>query len=268
MLEWTSGTGGVRDPHIVRGPDGFHILATDLRVWRPEGVDWDTYRHRGSRDIVVWDSPDLVTWSEPRAVTVAPEGAGMAWAPKSFWDDVAGEYVVCWSSGLATGGPRTGPSCILTARTRDFVSFGEPEIYLERPGGVIDMTVAVTPTAVHRVAKQDDTHAGSWKVFHEVGDAFDSPGFTTVAREIGQDFAEHVEGPLMFQAHGDGPWYLWVDRYGDDEVQGYRALTTTDPSSGDWRPASGFDLPAFTKHGGVLPLTRGEHTLLRERYGV
>ncbi|WP_448629556.1 hypothetical protein [Cellulomonas soli] len=57
VLEWTAGTGGVRDPHIVRGPDGFHIVATDLRVWRPEGADWWQFSHRGSRDLVVWDSP-------------------------------------------------------------------------------------------------------------------------------------------------------------------------------------------------------------------
>ncbi|MFN3925214.1 MAG: beta-xylosidase, partial [Pseudarthrobacter sp.] len=105
VLESSEGTGGVRDPNIVRGPDGmFHILATDLRVWRPEGPDWWEFRHRGSLDVVIWDSTDLLTWSEPRYVRVAPEGAGMAWAPKSVYDPVSGDFLVFWSSGLKESG--------------------------------------------------------------------------------------------------------------------------------------------------------------------
>ncbi|WP_454300090.1 hypothetical protein [Salana multivorans] len=85
VLESTVGTTGVRDPHLVRRHDGagFHLLATDLRVWAdgPE-IDWQRLSRHGSRDLVVWDSPDLLTWSEPRYVTVAPPTAGMAWAPR------------------------------------------------------------------------------------------------------------------------------------------------------------------------------------------
>jgi len=277
VLEWTSGTGGVRDPHIVRGPEGFHLIATDLRVWRPEGPDWGAYRHRGSRDLVVWDSPDLVTWSTPRAVTVAPEGAGMAWAPESVLDSSTGEFLVHWASGLpadagdSTGA--TGPACILASRTRDFRTFTEPRILLERPGGVIDLTIALLDDGrVIRFAKQDDGYPGSWRVFQQVGGGLESDDYTTVARGIGQHIAEHVEGPLVFRAHPRAGqperWFLWVDQY-SRMPQGYHALTSHDPASGRWEPVAdgAFDLPPNTKHGAVLPLRRHEHRALRERWG-
>src|SRR3954451_4417692 len=90
VLESVQGTGGVRDPQLVRGPHGFHIIATDLRVWRPEGPNWWEFRHRGSRDVVIWDSPNLLDWSAPRYVTLAGEGAGMVWAPKTVRDPATG----------------------------------------------------------------------------------------------------------------------------------------------------------------------------------
>ena len=265
VAESTIGTGGVRDPHIVRDASGrFHIVATDLRVWRPEGTDWVQYRHGGSRDIVLWDSDDLISWEGPRAVTVAPEGAGMAWAPESAFDPHSGEHLVYWSSGLAGEGSepgRTGPSTILVSRTDDYETFSDPEVYLRLPVGVIDMTVHITPTAVHRFAKQDDRAEGSWHVFHQRGSSFFADDFVTLRTDIGQDIAEHVEGPLVFKDNTRDRWYLWVDQYANDR-QGYRAFETDDLESGEWSLITDFEVPANTKHGAVLPLFRHEYDAL------
>jgi hypothetical protein len=269
VLESVEGTTGVRDPHLVRGPDRFFLLATDLRVWRPEGPDWHTYRHRGSRDLVVWESTDLLDWSEPRFLTVAPEGAGMAWAPEALYDPFSGEYVIHFSSGLADDGDpatgRTGPSRIMTARTRDFRTVTPAQTYLQMPTGVIDMTVLVTPTAVHRFAKQDDGAPDTLQVFHQRGSSLHADDFVTLATRIGQQLGPHVEGPLAFADHHEARWYLWVDQYGA-MPQGYHAFTTTDLDSGDWQHVPGLELPESTKHGVVLPLTRAEHARVDARY--
>ena len=272
ILESHAGTGGVRDPHLVRGPDGFHIVATDLRVWRPEGPDWWAFRHRGSRDLVVWDSPDLLTWSQPRLVTVAPPSAGMAWAPEAIHDPVSGDYLVHFSAGLAEDGgdddgdrgEETGPSRIMITRTRDFVTFTPAETYLELPGGVIDMTLHVTPTGVHRFAKHDDGAPDSWQDFHQRGDALLGGEFTTLARNLGAGVAPLVEAPLVFQENGAQRWYLWVDQYAR-LPQGYHAFATTDLDSGRWTPVE-LDLPESTKHGAVIGLFRDEHEALAARW--
>lgn len=269
LLESTAGTTGVRDPHVVRGADRFYLMATDLRVWRPEGPDWSAFRHRGSRDVVVWESPDLLGWSEPRYLTVAPEGAGMAWAPEAIYDPAADDYLLFWSSGLASDGDPalglTGDSRIMVARTRDFVTIEEPSTYLDLPGGVIDLTMLVTPSAVYRIAKHDDEAPGSVRIFQQRGTSVLASDFVTVAERVGHEIAPRLEGPLIFKHHHEDRWYLWLDRYAT-QAQGYLAFTTTDLDAGEWTPVEGLDLPPSTKHGVVLPLRRHEYEAIEARF--
>ncbi|MEE6274307.1 immunoglobulin-like domain-containing protein, partial [Georgenia sp. MJ206] len=91
----TSGEMGLRDPYIIRSPEGdkFYQIATDLRMWNSSSGSWDEVQRQGSRNIVVWESTDLVNWSESWVAEVAPENAGNAWAPEIFYDDERGEYV-------------------------------------------------------------------------------------------------------------------------------------------------------------------------------
>lgn len=88
VLTSTVGTTGVRDPSIIRSPDGskFWVIATDLWVY-PEGWDvGDQYTTEGSHGIVVWESSNLQTWSEPALRIISPDNAGMTWAPDAIWD--------------------------------------------------------------------------------------------------------------------------------------------------------------------------------------
>ncbi|TNU76453.1 1,4-beta-xylanase [Miniimonas arenae] len=268
VAESTRGARGIRDPHLVRRHDGegFHVVATDLRVWTGQPtIDWDHLHRHGSRDLVVWDSPDLVTWSAPRYVTVAPAEAGMAWAPEAHYDEASGEYLVYWSSTLYAPDDveHAGESYsrILVARTRDFATFGPAQVYLDQGEEVIDLTVYVESptrdgehTRVHRFAKDNGGDRG---VFQETGSAFLADDFVATADGLGRELAVGVEAPLVFRHHHERRWYLWVDSY-ELDPQGYRALTTTDLASGQWDLVEGFELPANTKHGTVLPLMRAE----------
>lgn len=279
VLESTAGSTGVRDPHLVRRHDGgFHILATDLRVWADgPDIDWNRLSRHGSRDLVIWDSPDLVTWSEPRYVTVAPPTAGMAWAPEAHYDAASGHYLVYWSSKLYSpeDPDHAGASYsrILVATTQDFVTFSPAEVYLDSGAEVIDMTVYVEDpaldgegTRVHRFAKDNGAERG---IFQESGSSFHAADFVPVATGLGTVFHEGVEAPLIFRDHHETRWYLWVDAYGLRPM-GYRALTTAELASGAWEPVpeGEFVLPPDTKHGTVLPLRRGEWEALAARYGT
>ena len=86
VLESTKGTLGLRDPFLIRWPEGdrFFLIATDLSIGR--NGDWDAAQRKGSRYLEVWESTDLVTWSEQRHVLVSPETAGNTWAPEAYWD--------------------------------------------------------------------------------------------------------------------------------------------------------------------------------------
>jgi len=100
VLTSTMGTKGLRDPFLIRSPEGdiFYLIATDLSIG--SGTSWDESVRVGSRYLEVWESKDLKTWSEQRHVLVSPETAGNTWAPEAYYDTDLGAYVVFWASSL------------------------------------------------------------------------------------------------------------------------------------------------------------------------
>lgn len=159
VLQSTKGMHGVRDPSIVRSPEGdrFFLVATDLNVdARAYGWQgWDWAQSGASRYIEVWESTDLQNWSEQRHVLVAPEEAGMTFAPEAIWDPAIGAYVVYWTSSLYAPGtyfttdrsdphrrfPLTRNQTLYTT-TRDFVTFTPPRVMSGRAGhGTLDAVI-------------------------------------------------------------------------------------------------------------------------------
>src|SRR5690242_17224716 len=81
IITSTQGTRGLRDPFLIRSPDGgkFFLIATDLSIG--SGTSWGDAVTKGSLYLEIWESTDLKTWSEQRHVKVSPETAGNTWAP-------------------------------------------------------------------------------------------------------------------------------------------------------------------------------------------
>ena len=72
VLTSTLGEEGVRDPFIIRSPEGdkFYLIATDLKIYG--NGDWNAAQNSGSQSLMVWESTDLVNWSDQRMVEVSP----------------------------------------------------------------------------------------------------------------------------------------------------------------------------------------------------
>lgn len=154
VLESTAGMRAVRDPSIVRSPEGdrFFLVATDLNVDAPERGwrGWDWAQSGASRYLEVWESSDLRTWSAQRHVLVAPAEAGMAFAPEAVWAPELGSFVVTWTSSLYPPGSRYSEdrrggrfpltrNVTMYALTRDFVTFTPAQVLSARPGhGTLD----------------------------------------------------------------------------------------------------------------------------------
>lgn len=271
VLRSDLGTTGVRDPFIVRGADGFFIIATDLRIYGGDGAGWDAWKRHGSRNVVVWRSANLVTWSKPWTLPVAPPTAGMAWAPEALYDADRDAFLLFWSSVLYDEDDEAhlgaSYSRILAAWTPDFREVEAPRVLIDRGSDVIDTTMLIQDGLVHRISKQESFAAGSDRVFHEVGAEIFSDRYRTVATRIGAEIYEKVEGPVIFKDHHDDLWYLFVDQYGR-RPQGYVAFSTRDLENGRWEPIppDQFHMPPNTKHGSVLPLVRNEWRRVREAY--
>ena len=270
VLVSTIGEKGVRDPSIIRSPDGkkFYLLATDLRMAN-SGRSWGAASSHGSTSLVFWESPDLVHWSAPWRVNVAgtiPE-AGCAWAPEAIYDPSTRDYFVYW----ATISPRNGvrEARIYAARTKDFRSFTKPEIYIERNGSglnagdIIDTQIIEVKGQKHRFyrASRDtqltiegaDSLTGTWE---RIGDLA-RLGYT----------GHQVEGPAFFQFNNEQKWALLADKPGRG---GYFPVIITnfdDPGSYKVLPPDAYSFGAGEKrHGGILNITQSELAALRAKW--
>jgi hypothetical protein len=259
------GDKGVRDPSIVRSPDGkkFYLLATDLRI--ANGKSWKAAATQGSTSLVFWESTDLVKWSAPWMVDVAKAipGAGCAWAPEAIYDESTGDYFVYW----ATVSPRDGvtEARIYSARTKDFRSFTPPELFIERKGSgdIIDTQIIEVKGQKHRYYRFSrdtqitlegaNTLTGTWE---RIGDLAHL-GYT----------GRKVEGPALFQFNKEQKWALLIDKPGQG---GYFPVVITDfadPRGFKELPADAYSFGAGEKrHGGVLNITRSELAALRAKW--
>ncbi|GAB3535622.1 hypothetical protein GCM10027403_13600 [Arthrobacter tecti] len=266
VLQSTLGTGGVRDPFLVRNElaAGFHLIGTDLSIHN-DG-DWERATRYGSRSVVMWDSPDLVSWSEPRLVEIAPSNAGCAWAPEAFLDRDRGAYVVFWSSPLY-GEERTGASAhlrVLRCFTKDFRSFSDPEVYLDPGHSVIDTTFLERDGVTYRFTKDERPQsAGALMgkhIFEEASrDGMLADNFTLVAEGVGSAHLAQGEGPIAVNSPDGQKSYLIIDEFGG---RGYVAFQSEDPGTGAWEPVADARLPEGARHGSLLPITSAERSAL------
>ena len=286
-LDWTGLTGGrpslvsqlgdqgLRDPHIVRSPDGdtFYMIATDLN-WYDQGG----YAINDTQHIEVFESNDLVSWTPQRHVQVAPDDAGNAFAPESLWVEEIGAYAVFWAQSLwddpvnRTG---QGNAQMWFNTTRDFQNFSEPQVWQDpAPRSRIDTTAIKVGDTYYRFTKDEAGNAGSDLFSEKHTDFLDSDieDWTLLAPALGRttwDPNQGYEGPIVFEANpGDtacpGQFYLWGDRYTNGG--GYQAACSEDIEATTWDPRTitmtnaGVPRP---RHGTVLPITLREWNDIR-----
>lgn len=113
----------IRDPHIIRDGDAFHLVAT---------VSWT------NRPFTVWDSSDLVHWKNERLVDVAPQGATKTWAPELAYDDARNRYIVYWTGEISN---KWSTASIYYAVTKDFKEFSAPEVLYKDTKGILDANI-------------------------------------------------------------------------------------------------------------------------------
>ena len=256
ILESTLGEKGLRDPDIIRSPEGnkFYMVATDLNTKTPGG--WRRHSTGSSQSIMVWESDDLVNWSDQRMAKVARDDAGCSWAPESVYDKATGEYMVHWAS--LAGFDDFGKHRLYCARTKDFVNFTPPEIYIERDYSVIDLTFLEFGGQYYRFLKGKT-------IIMEVGDSVFGE-FKPVPTYNLLD-KEGYEGPTVFKFNGENKFCLFLDFFGPG--MGYHAFVTDDISRGIFTDVTEqLEWDHVLRHGSVIPITMDEYNRLCEKYGM
>jgi len=266
VLTSTQGTKGLRDPFLIRSPDGstFFLIATDLSIG--SGTSWGDSVRVGSRYLEIWESNDLVTWSEQRHVLVSPETAGNTWAPEAYYDTDIEAYVVFWASSLyeEDDTEHTGATYhrMLYATTQDFITFSEPQVWQDAGTSRIDSTVLKEGDQYYRFTKDEGGVTGCTDIIQESSPSLlaQLDGWSIVASCIGRDAgAQAVEGPTAFKSNPDDvngeKFYLFVDEYSG---RGYIPLETEDIANPQWKLSSSYNLPSSPRHGTVLPITAAQ----------
>jgi hypothetical protein len=225
----------MRDPSIVRGPDGtFHF------VW--------TSSWRGDLGFGYASSKDLLNWSEQRIIPVMAFDTSTVnvWAPEIFYDDATTKFIIVWSSTVpfkfAKGieDERNNHRLYYTTTT-DFKTFSPTKLFYDPGYSVIDATIVQRKKNDYVLIFKDNTRPERC-----IKVAF---GKTALGPWVNPsksltDFC--TEGPSSVKVGGE--WLIYFDVYRDNH---YEAIKTKDfVTFSDAR--SEIDLPKGHKHGTVF----------------
>jgi len=230
----------MRDPSIVRGPDGwFHLVWTT--AWRGD----NGFGHSKSRDLVHWAPQQFVPVMQHEPTTVN------VWAPEVYYDEPRERYIICWASTIPGRYPdgeedRDNNHRMYATTTKDFVTFTKTKLFCEPGFSVIDAVIVPFDNQYRLVLKDNTRPLRSLRLAES-----DSP--LGPWKNVTEPFTAHLtEGPTVARI-GD-EWMIYYDSYGDDV---YGAAATTDfQTTSDASDRVSF--PEGHKHGTVLKVTQKE----------
>lgn len=249
-------TGGVRDPHILRGEDGktFYMVLTDMT----SSKGWDS-----NRAMILLKSIDLVNWTHSNIHIQkryqGHEDLKRVWAPQTVYDPAVGKYMVYWSMQHGDG-----PDIIYYAYANDdFTDFEEePKIlFLPKNGkSCIDGDI-INKNGLFYLFYKTEGHGNGIKL--AITDSLTSnkwieqPGYKQQTRDA-------VEGSSVFKLNHSDKYILMYDVYG----------------KGKYQFCESYDLDVFKvidhdismdfhpRHGSIIPLSRTELKTLTEKWGL
>ncbi|RYY16498.1 MAG: beta-xylosidase, partial [Cytophagaceae bacterium] len=244
-----SETGGVRDPHILRGADGktFYMVATDM----VSAKGWSS-----NRGMVLLKSTDLLHWTH-KAINFQKRYQGQdnlkrVWAPQTIYDAKAGKYLVYFS--LQHG---SEPDKIYYAyANKDFTDLeGEPKQLFFSPtnGSCIDGDIVAKDGRFYLFFKTEGQGNG---IKIAVSDKL-TEGYVLRDTYV-QQTTSPVEGAGTFKLNDSGDYILMYDMYTSGRYQFTRTSNLQDFKVVD----SDVSMNFHPRHGTVLPITAAEAAVM------
>jgi len=218
-------TGGIRDPHILRGADGkgFYLVATDMFTMRD---GWES-----NPGIVLLKSDNLTDWS-PAVIDLPkryPKKFGnvkWAWAPQTIYDPEAGKYLVYFTLRFH-GDERLDFYCAYA--NADFTAFErEPELLFSPKFGGIDGDIVHRDGLYHFFFKGNTKDAAGREFRNGIqrATAKSLKGPWTEDFKYLDAYADTsvvVEGSSVFKRNDAEEYILMYDRYADGRYEFQRS---------------------------------------------
>jgi arabinoxylan arabinofuranohydrolase len=249
-----SETGGVRDPHILRGTDGktFYMVATDM----VSAKGWNS-----NRAMVLLKSTDLVNWASS-IVNIQKTYAGQedlkrVWAPQTIYDEQAGKYLIYFSMQHGS----TPDKIYYAYANKDFTGLeGEPKQLFYSPDGAacIDGDIIHKDNKYYLFFKTEDRLPG---IKIAVSDKL-TGGYQMQSPDYVQQTKSPVEGAGTFKLNNGSGYILMYDMYTSGR---YQFTKTTDLKN--FRVIDGeVSMNFHPRHGTVMPITTAEANRLAAKW--
>nr|WP_185154950.1 family 43 glycosylhydrolase [Dysgonomonas sp. HDW5A] len=251
-----SSTGGVRDPHILRGEDGktFYMVLTDMT----SSKGWES-----NRAMILLKSTDLVNWTSSiiniQQKYTGQEGLKRVWAPQTIYDPAVNKYMVYWSMKHDDG-----VDIIYYAyANKDFTDLeGEPRILFspQNNKSCIDGDIINKNGIFHlfykteghgngiRLAMTDSLASNKW---------IEQPGYKQQTRDA-------VEGSSVFKLINSETYILMYDVYMKGKYQFCESKDLDVFKVIDQDISMNF----HPRHGSIIPITRRELKVLTDKWGI
>lgn len=206
-----SSTGGVRDPHILRGADDktFYMVATDMCVAKN---GWNA-----NHSMVFLKSEDLVNWSShivniPKAFTEFA-AINRVWAPQTIYDPQKGRYMVYWSMRIGNESDKI----YYAYANKDFTGLETtPKQLFFHPENVpcIDGDIIFNGGKYYLFFKDGGKSDG---IKQAISDQL-TEGYILKDKRLEQT-DEDVEGAGVFKLNNSDSWILMYDVYRNGKYQ-------------------------------------------------
>jgi len=259
---------GIRDPYIMRGPDGlFYLAMTDLHIFaRKMGYretewerDGDKYAWGNNRGFVLMKSKDLIHWSRTnlRVDTSFPgyEEIGCSWAPELIYDKEKGKIMMYFTMRFGNGTNKLYYTYLNDTFTKMET---EPELLFEYPDKTcIDGDITQVGDKFHLFYVMHDNGAG---IKQAISEKINS-GYIYAPEWIDPE-PRACEAPNVWKRIGEDKWVLMYDIYGI-KPHNFGFSETTDfvnfidigRFNEEVMKTTNFTSP---KHGAVIHLTKRE----------
>ncbi|HET7733401.1 MAG TPA: family 43 glycosylhydrolase [Paludibacter sp.] len=249
-------TGGVRDPHILRGEDGktFYMVVTDM----VSAKGWSS-----NRGMILLKSTDLIHWTS-KAINIPdvfPKEFGdvlRVWAPQTIYDPTVKKYMVYFS--MLKSSPGDYDKIYYCYVNKDFTALETaPKQLFFSPDNkaCIDGDIVFSNGKYHLFFKTEGHGNGIKKAT-----ADKLTGKWTLVDKYLQQTTSPVEGAGVFKLNNSADWILMYDMYTSGRYQFTRSSNLEDFKVIDHDVTMDF----HPRHGTVLPITAKEANLLKTYY--
>lgn len=250
-----SETGGVRDPHILRGADGktFYMVVTDM----VSANGWNS-----NRAMVLLKSTDLINWSSSiinmQKRFASNDSLLRVWAPQTIYDPKAKKYMIYWSMKHGKGADIIYYAYANAAFT-DLETEPKQLFFSPTNGSCIDGDIVLKDGKYHLFFKTEGEGAG---IKIAVSDKL-TEGYVLQDKYV-QQTKDPVEGAGVFKLNNGEGYILMYDVYTKGKYQftktkDLRTFTVIDEE---------VNMNFHPRHGTVMPITAAEAERLMKKWGA